>query len=492
MTELKSRMAKGAAWLILFRLVERGIGFISTLILARLLVPADFGLVAMATSILAALDLMGAFSFDMALIQNQNATRRHYDTAWTFGVVFGLLKAAGMVALAIPASAFFNEPRVEFVMYALALCTAVQGFDNIGIVAFQKDLEFHKEFWLGLARKLAGFVTTVGLAYLYTSYWALIAGVLAMRVTSLVLSFTMHPYRPRLCWEAAGELFNYSKWLLLNNILIFLNNRGTDFIIGRVSGARSLGLYAVSYELANLPTTELVYPISRAVFPGYARLAGDLKQLREAFVQVIGLVALLTIPAGLIIGLLAEPVVRVLLGTKWLDAVPLIQALAVFGVVRSLHGPTGSIYLALGKPRFIAALQLVQLVAALGLMVFLVPPYGPLGAAWALIGGASLAMTVNYVTALRELNMPARALMAVLWRPLLSSAATVLVVGLGLTRWPVGAGALDDVLRLAAFVVLSAGVYVICIGFGWLAVRRPAGAEAQILSFLAARLRRGR
>lgn len=280
MTELKSRMAKGAAWLILFRLVERGIGFISTLILARLLVPADFGLVAMATSILAALDLMGAFSFDMALIQNQNATRRHYDTAWTFGVVFGLLKAAGMVALAIPASAFFNEPRVEFVMYALALCTAVQGFDNIGIVAFQKDLEFHKEFWLGLARKLAGFVTTVGLAYLYTSYWALIAGVLAMRVTSLVLSFTMHPYRPRLCWEAAGELFNYSKWLLLNNILIFLNNRGTDFIIGRVSGARSLGLYAVSYELANLPTTELVYPISRAVFPGYARLAGDLKQLQ--------------------------------------------------------------------------------------------------------------------------------------------------------------------------------------------------------------------
>lgn len=482
-------MAKGAAWLILFRLVERGIGFISTLVLARLLLPADFGLIAMATSILAALDLMGAFSFDIALIQNQNAARRHYDTAWTFEVVLGLLKAAGMVILAVPAAAFFLEPRVEFVMYALALCTAVQGFDNIGIVAFQKDLEFHKEFWLGLSRKLAGFATTVGLAYFYKSYWALIAGVLAMRVTSLVLSFAMHPYRPRLCWEAAGELFNYSKWLLLNNILIFLNNRGTDFIIGRVSGARSLGLYSVSYELANLPTTELVYPISRAVFPGYACLAGDLNQLREAFVQVIGLVALLTIPAGLIIGLLAEPVVRVLLGAKWLDAVPLIQALAVFGVVRSLHGPTGSIYLALGKPRFVAALQLVQLFAALGLMVFFVPTYGPLGAAWALIGGASMAMTVNYVTALRELHMPARALLSASWRPLLASAAMIGLVSLGLTWWPVGTGALEAVLRLAAFSALAAVVYLSSVSLSWLASGRPNGAEAQVLGFVVSRWR---
>ena len=134
MTDLQRRMAAGAAWMILFRLTERSIGFISTLILARLLVPDDFGLVAMATSILAALELLGAFSFDMALIQNQAATRKHYDTAWTFEVLFGVIKCALLLALSVPAAAFYGEPRITAVMQVLALCTLLQGFDNIGVV----------------------------------------------------------------------------------------------------------------------------------------------------------------------------------------------------------------------------------------------------------------------------------------------------------------------------------------------------------------------
>jgi len=483
MTDLKHRMAKGAAWLILFKLVERGIGFISTLILARILVPADFGLVAMATSVLAGLELLGAFSFDMALIQNRNAARRHYDTAWSFGLAFGVFKALLMCALAIPAAAFFSEPRLEGVMYALALCTAIQGAENIGIVAFQKDLEFHKEFWLGLARKLAGFVTTITLAYLLESYWALIAGVFAMRITSVVLSYTMHPYRPRWSWQAAGELFNYSKWLLLNNALIFLNNRGTDFIIGRFSGARSLGLYSVAYELANLPTTELVHPISRAVFPGYAQMAHDLPQLRQAFLQVIGLVALLTIPAGLMIGLLAEPVVRVLLGVKWLDAVPMIQALAVFGVVRSLHGPTGSIYLALGRPRFIAVLQLIQLVVAASLMFWLVPSQGAVGAAWALLIGASTAMLINYVVILRDLHLQLTQLVAVLWRPLAGAVAMGVALFLVEPWRPLAAGAGQQLLLLLLLGSMCTLAYLGAVILGWIGAGKPDSAESQILRF---------
>lgn len=490
MSSVQRKMAKGAAWLVLFRLTDRGIGFVSTLILARLLVPGDFGLVAMATALLAALELLGAFSFDLALVQNQQADRRHYDTVWTFAASFGVFKALALCALAAPMAAFYAEPRLEALVYAVALCTLVHGFDNVGVVSFQKELQLHKEFWFGLQRRLVGFAVTMLLAFWLRSYWALIGGMLATRVASLVASYLMSSYRPRLSFAAAAELFGYSKWLLLNNLLIFLNNRGMDFVIGKVGGARALGLYSVAYEIANLPTTELVWPIQRAVFPGYAKLAHDRNELRRAFIQVIGLVALITIPAGALIGLVAEPLVLVLLGAKWLDAVPLIQVFAVFGIIRSVHGPTGSIYLAIGKPRVVAFLQCMQLLVAVAMMLWLVPQMKVLGAAWAVLAGAGAAMLTNYAMVLRELNLALPQLLAAFWRPLAACAAmTAVVVTIG-THPPEQATAIDVAWRLAGLCSAAFVSYVAAVMACWLLARKPAGPEQQLAQLAAERFGR--
>ncbi len=492
MTDLNRRMAKGAAWLVLLRLFDRGLGFLSTLVLARLLVPADFGLIAMAMSILAALDLLSAFSFDLALIQNQKATRAHYDTAWTFGVLFGIFNGCCMLALAAPAALFYSEPRVEGVMMALAACCFVQGFDNIGIVAFQKELELHKEFVFGLGKKLAGFVVTLSLAVAFQSYWALIGGAVAMRVTSLALSYALHDYRPRFSLAAASELLHFSKWLLLNNLLVFLNNRGADFVIGRISGARELGLYSLAYELANLPTTELVWPIQRAVFPGYARMSEDREQLRNAFCQVIGLVALLTVPLGAGVGLLAEPLVGVLLGAKWVEAIPLIQALAVFGIIRSLHGPTGSVFLAVGKPRLIAVTQCVQIAVAFSLMVYFIPAHGTIGAAWALIIGAACAAVGNYIMVMRVLALSLRELALAVWRPMVAAAvlaAAILLAAKSLHSYLPG---LPDIAELLSLSLTGALAFTLVVFGLWWLQRRPLGAESMLIEFFLERTRRNR
>jgi O-antigen/teichoic acid export membrane protein len=396
-----------------------------------------------------------------------------------------------MCAIASPAAVFFSEPRVEGLMYALALNPLIQGFDNIGVVAFQKDLELHKEFWFGLAKKLAGFAVTIALAFVLHNYWALVFGTISTRITSLILSYRLHPFRPRFSFAAAGELFHFSKWMLLNNLLIFLNNRGTDFVIGKVSGARALGLYSVAYQLANLPTTELVWPISRAVFPGYARLAGYPEKLRPVFLQVIGLVALLTIPAGAGIGLVAEPLVQLLLGPKWMEAVPLIQVLAVFGVVRSLHGPTGSIYLALGKPRIVAVLQCVQLVIAIGLMLLLVPKLGPIGAAWAILAGATVAMTSNYIMVLRELSLPLGDLLAVVWRPIVAALVMVLtLIALASSLWPVETGPGLTAMRLAVLIAVGSLSYAATIIGCWYFAGKPRGTEFDLMAIVASRVPR--
>ena len=155
-------MATGIGWMVLARLLDRGIGVVSTLILARLLVPSDFGLVSMATALAAVLELFGAFSFDLALIQNKNAGRRQYDTVWTFNVLFGA--ACGMVfaALAIPAAHYYREPRLEMVIYVLAATYVFAGFSNVGVVNFRRDLQFRTELKFMLSRRLVTFVVTVG------------------------------------------------------------------------------------------------------------------------------------------------------------------------------------------------------------------------------------------------------------------------------------------------------------------------------------------
>lgn len=490
MSDTNRRMVKGAVWMVAFKLIERSIGLLSTLILARVLFPADFGLVAMASSIVGALELLSAFSFDLALIQNQGAKRQHYDTAWTFNVLFGLFNALAMIALASPVASFYGEPKVEGVLYALAGCSFIQGFDNIGVVAFQKEMELHKEFWLGLSKKLVGFAVTISLAFILKSYWALVAGILATRITGLLLSYHLHPFRPKLSLVAAGDLFNFSKWLLLNNLLIFLNNRGTDFVIGKVSGARALGLYSVAYEIANLPTTELVFPIARAVFPGYARLASDPEKLRSAFLGVNGLLALLTIPAGVGIGLIAEPIVHVLLGPKWGDAAPLIQVLAAFGIVRALHGPNGSIFLALGKPRIIAALQCVQLGIAIGLMLLLVPLWGPIGAAWAILAGACIAMMSSYTLVLSKIQTSFTSLFSVVWRPIVAAIVMAAVVNALSNSWQNDLALSVSAPRLVALIVAGAISYAGTIIVCWVATGKPDGPEAQIVLFAATRFGR--
>lgn len=490
MSDLKRRMAKGAAWMVLFRFVDRGIGLIATLILARLLVPGDFGLMAMAMTIIAALELLGAYSFETALIQNRNAERSHYDTAFTLNLALALVKALLMALLAQPAAAFYGEPRLEAVMLALAAASVLQGLENIGIVDFQKELQFDREFRLSLYRRLVGFAITMAAAWWLASYWALIIGIAATRLAGVALSFGMHPFRPRLSLERWRELFGYSKWLLLNNVLIFLNNRGADFVIGRMSGSHALGLYSVSYDLANLPTTELVYPIQRAVFPGYSQLAGDIDKLRVALLEVIGLMAILTMPIGLLIAALAEPMVLALLGAQWLEAAPLIQVLAFFGVIRALHGPAGSIYLALGRPRLVALLSVVQLTIALGLMTAWVPAQGAVGAAWSLLVGAASAMAVNYWLAFRHLSLAPTALLAVIWRPVLAGGLMAAGVGALAMEWDTGRSSLGAWVELLGLSSLGIALYVPMLLAMWAGVGKPQGAEAVLIREIRGRLGR--
>jgi lipopolysaccharide exporter len=144
MQSLRNRMARGAVWMVLFKALERSLGLISMLILARLLIPADFGLVGLAKTLIPLKDQFIAIGLDTALIQRAEVTPAHFNSAWTLNVIAGATIAALMLVLAWPASYFYREPRLPAVICVLAAGAAIQGFENVGVVMFRKDMRFDR------------------------------------------------------------------------------------------------------------------------------------------------------------------------------------------------------------------------------------------------------------------------------------------------------------------------------------------------------------
>jgi len=471
--------------MVLFKFTERGIGLVSTIILARLLFPEDFGLVALSMAVIAIVELLGAFSFDIALIQNQKAPREHYDSAWTFNVIISCISAIVLSIVAMPLASFYETPRLEDIIYVLSIATLVQGFQNIGIVAFRKDLEFHKEFVFSVAKKIIAFVTTITLAILFKNYWALVIGIVVSRVAGVILSYYLHPYRPRLSLTAIHELMNFSKWLFINNLVIFIYTRAADFVVAKLSGSHALGLFTIAYEISNLPTTELIAPINRAVFPGYAKIASDISKLQQSFLDVIAIIMIIAMPASAGVAAVASLLVPVLLGERWLDIIPLIQIMAFYGALMAMQTNTVSIYIALGKPRVITLIYSGYCIVLIVSLIILTGLHGAIGAAWALLLSVSLITPIALWLIIKRLELRVYDYTKVIVRPIIGAFIMYFVV-----VYFKQASDMNIYIELLLSIIIGSITYVTLVFIMWIISGRPQGAEFTILTIVRNRFSR--
>jgi lipopolysaccharide exporter len=471
------QIARGAAWMVAFKMVDNALGLVSTLVLARMLAPADFGLVSMCMVLMAAMTLLMSFSFDIQLIQNPNAGREHFDTAWTFNVLFATGCGILMALLAPATASFYREPRLELIVYVMAVNFVLQGFSNIGTVKFRREMRFDREFKFLLSKRMSSLLVTIPLAIYMRNYWALVIGQLAGTILSLVMSFVVSSYRPRFSLAAKGEMFHGSTWLMVNNFIQFLHNRAPTFVIARISGAQWVGVYSISAGISLLPSNELVAPINRAAFPGYAKAASDMDKLRDSFLKVISSIALIALPAGIGIVAVAELLVPAALGWKWMDAVPIIQILAIYGIIKALQTNISYIYLVLNMTKRITMITSIQVLIQTAALVPAVYMYGIKGAAWSYLGTSILLIPLNQYLVAECLQLSATRFCRELMRPLIASLAMLATVAAVRSQLVLRHETLDYVLALLLCAATGALVYVVVMYILWRMAGRPEGAE---------------
>ena len=360
---LSQRIIKSSFWLFMLRIIDQGFSLIRLFIIARILDPYDFGLISITMLILSTLETFTQSGFQQALIQKKENIKTHLDTAWTFLIIRSFIVFLILYLIAPYAAAFFKASEAKIIIQVVGISVILQAFTNIGIIYYQKEIEFNKQFIVQLSSTLADFTIAVIATIILRNVWALVLGTLAGNVARLIVSYIIHPYRPHFNFDIARakELFTFGRWVFGSSIFGFLTIQGDNILVGNMLGIVALGIYQMAYRISNMPTTEISKVISTVMFPAYSKLQNDLLKLKENYLKILQITAFVSMFITGIIFSLSHDFIVIFLGNKWLPVIPVLQVLVFAGFIRSIAVLTGNVFLGIGKPENDTKLQIVRL-----------------------------------------------------------------------------------------------------------------------------------
>ncbi len=367
---LYGRTIKGGFWVFSLKISQRILQIVKLVIVARIINPHGFGLLGIALLITMAMETLSQTGFDRALIQRRGDIHPYLNVAWTAAVVRGIVLFSAIYLVAPYIASFFNVREVQPIIRVIGISYVLQGFNNIGVIYFRKEIEFKKEFFYQLSGFLADFIVTIGFVLVLRNVWALVFGNLAGHLTRLIASYLIHPLRPKFRFELdkLEKLLNFGKWIFGSSILTFLIVSGDDFFVGKLLGATALGFYQMAYKISNISATEITQVMAQVVFPVYSKMQDNIARLRESYLRVLQLTAFLSMPLAGILFILAPDLTKVLLGEKWLPMVGAMRLLAVWGGMRAVAATSGSVFLGVGRPKILAKIQFLNLILILALI----------------------------------------------------------------------------------------------------------------------------
>ncbi len=411
------RAGSALRWSTIRQVGVKAIYLIRIPILARLLAPEDFGLMAIA---LVAVDVMLSLT-DMgmmpALVQRDELAEEHYESAWSVGLSRALLVSAGVFLGAPVVATIFEEPRSVPIIQALALRPLLDALASMRVADLTRALEFRSLALLKLSGAALNAGTSIALAP-FIGVWSLVAGALAGPAIYAVLSYVFAPFRPRfrLDREAASSLIRFGRWIFVLGLIGLVSRFVLQAVISRRLGTVDLGLYYLAARIAYLPSEVSADMIGSVAFPLYAKLQDDLERARQAFAALFTGTMALLIPLTVLLLALAPSLVNDLFGPRWAGAEAAIQVLCVVTMIELFGDALTPAFNGMGRPSAVAVLAGIQTVVLVSLVGELADRFGLPGAVAAWIPATAAAQIVGFFVLRRVIPNAYRGL----GRPILS------------------------------------------------------------------------
>ncbi len=322
---LAMKAVKGAGWLVFSRFVGRLIDFVTLLILARLLTVADFGITALAMSVVAIVDTVLEIPVTQSLMRLRHIDKSHLDTVFTLSAARSAALAVILVLLAWPFSVVYHDGRLIAVLIALAIGPVVKGLISPNMVGFARALSFHQLVIVECVGKFSALVVSIATVFAGGGYWAIVANFVTSGVASTLMSYVLAPYRPSFSLARIADFSNFIGWFSAAQIVSALNWQFDRIALGRFASKETLGQYSIASDLATLPTQSLIGPALQPVMAAFSQMNSDQDRLQRGFLKATQVAMLISVPATVGIALTADLLVALLLGPKWNDAIPFLM-----------------------------------------------------------------------------------------------------------------------------------------------------------------------
>lgn len=477
-----AQVVRATAWLAFAKLASYGIAFGGTIALARILVPEDFGVIALSMAIMGILAALLDIPVTNALIALQSPTDDEFNTAWTISIIRSILVAVLLLGIAHPMGQLFKMPEVAPVIMVLALQVMIFGLRNPYFENFARALDFTWDVFAEIVSKIAQVVVSIAAALIWQSYWAFVIGLLAGTLASMLITYIAARKLPALSLRSPRRLLDYSIWLGLSMIVSRLTAESVNLIAGRRFGQATLGQLHIGNKLSSEISYLFLVPIMRSLFSAFSRLADDLDRFRAAYLRAQSATVAMAMPVGAGLALVADPLIPFLLGPGWEDAVLIVQFYAPCTGLLLATGPIRSVAMSLSRTSLMLRRDIIAFIVQITALIGGIWLYGFTGFLMGYVVSTLIATIINlfFLKSLLEISVVDQ--IKNFGRSLLSAAimiGVVLAVGNVINLPDTALGNITTVCLLAGSGAL---VYALAHGLLWSINGRPEGLEQSVIN----------
>jgi O-antigen/teichoic acid export membrane protein len=358
---LTTKTLLGASWAVSSRLAGRLTDFVTLLVLARALTPADFGLTAIAMTLIVVVETVLEVPLIVALTRLKRVTKAHLDTAFTLGALRGLLLSFVVLLTAWPFAHIYNDNRLITLIAVLTAAPIARSLYSPRMVKYVRQLSFRQGFVAEFLGKIIASVVAISVAYLGGGYWAIAAGTISAPVANTAITYFLAPYRPKLSLSMFSEFSTFLGWFSTAQVASTLSWQLDRVLLGYYLTKSDLGQYTMASDLSVLPTQSMIGPAMQPLIAAFSRIHDDRERIRSAYLKASRFTMLLAAPTCVGMSLTSDMIVQVLLGSKWTEAAFYLQWLALATVLNAYYQPLHALALATNRTDLVFRLSLIDL-----------------------------------------------------------------------------------------------------------------------------------